>query len=78
MAIRDVVEHDGQDTVLANHVQYDNFGNPTESTAPIADFLFAFTGRPLDPDTGLYELSVTLLMPPSPRTTLLPAPADLP
>ena len=53
--IRDVVEHDGQDTVLVNHVQYDTFGNPTQSTAPIADFLFAFTGRPLDPDTGLYD-----------------------
>ena len=53
--IRDVVQHDGQDTVLANHVQYDSFGNPTESTAPIADFLFAFTGRPLDPDTDLYD-----------------------
>ena len=53
--IRDVVEHDGPDTVLVNQVQYDSFGNPTESTAPIADFLFAFTGRPLDPHTNLYD-----------------------
>ncbi len=53
--IRDVVRHDGQSTVLVNHVEYDSFGNPVDGTAPIADFLFAFTGRPVDPETGLYD-----------------------
>ena len=53
--VRDVVKYDGQETVLANHVHYDSFGNPADGTAPIADFLFAFTGRPYDSDVKLYD-----------------------
>jgi RHS repeat-associated protein len=49
--IRDVVDSAGE---LENHVQYDAFGRITDG-AVSADFLFAFTGRPYDPDTGLYD-----------------------
>ena len=50
MAIRAVVD---SAAALVQHRQYDSFGNA--DVTPIADFLFAFTGRPLDPDTGLYD-----------------------
>ncbi|GAG28854.1 unnamed protein product, partial [marine sediment metagenome] len=53
--IRDVVEYDGQGAVLDTHVQYDAFGGFTGATLPSVDFLFAFTGRPVDLETGLYD-----------------------
>jgi len=49
--VRDVVDSAGE---LQNHVQYDAFGRITDGTAS-ADFLFAFTGRPYDPETGLFD-----------------------
>ncbi len=37
-----------------HHFQYDGFGNSVGAASPAAaDFLFAFTGRPFDADTGL-------------------------
>jgi len=51
--IRDVVYYTNGS--LVNHVKYDSFGKAVESTAPIADFLFGFTGQRYDLDTGLYD-----------------------
>jgi len=40
---------------LVRHVEYTAFGRHANGTAPIADFLFGFTGRPFDDATGLYD-----------------------
>jgi len=48
--IRDVIDSAAS---LVQHRKYDSFGNA--DVTPVADFLFAYTGRPLDPDTGLYD-----------------------
>jgi len=50
--IRDVLNSSGQ---AVNHVKYNSFGKAVDSTAPIADFLFGFTGQPYDPATGMYN-----------------------
>ncbi len=50
--IRDIVDSTG---TVVNHRTYDTFGNITAETAPATDFPQAFTGRPLDADTGLYN-----------------------
>ncbi len=47
---------DDDSTVIApeHHFRYDAFGNAIGSTSPAAaDFLFGFTGRPFDAETGL-------------------------
>ena len=40
---------------LVRHVEYTAFGRHANGTAPIADFLFGFTGRPFDDDAALYD-----------------------
>ena len=50
--IRDVIDSTG---ALVRHVEYTAFGRHANGTAPIADFLFGFTGRPFDDATGLYD-----------------------
>ena len=50
--IRDVIDSTG---ALVRHVEYTAFGRHANGTAPIADFLFGFTGRPFDGDTALYD-----------------------
>jgi RHS repeat-associated protein len=53
--IRDIVEHDSQsgETTVVNHRKYDSFGRITSQTDETVDFIFGYTGKPLDPDTGL-------------------------
>jgi RHS repeat-associated protein len=53
--IRDLAEYDsGQsETTIANHRTFDAFGNITAQTNSAIATLFAFTGRELDPETGL-------------------------
>ena len=48
--IRDVIDSAAS---LVQHRKYDSFGNA--DVTPIADFLFAYTGRPLNVETGLYD-----------------------
>ncbi|MCC7084277.1 MAG: RHS repeat-associated core domain-containing protein [Pirellulales bacterium] len=49
--VRDWVRSSGGSTALADHAQYDAFGNRLD--APTVDSLFAYTGRYHDADTGL-------------------------
>lgn len=53
--IRDLVEYDANtDTsTVANHKQYDAFGNVTSETDAAIDSLFGYTGRPFDDASGL-------------------------
>ncbi len=44
-----------EQTTVVDHRQYDSFGNLTDQTGPTVDFIFGFTGRPLDKDTGLHN-----------------------
>jgi hypothetical protein len=46
---RDLVDSTG---TVQEHRQYDTFGRMISPATPPADFPFAFTGRPLDTDTG--------------------------
>ncbi len=48
--VRDLAVHNGSTTTVGNHRGFDAFGNLDPATV---DLLFAFTGRPLDRDTGL-------------------------
>jgi RHS repeat-associated protein len=50
--IRDIVDSTG---TVQEHRQYDTFGQIVSPANPTADFPQAFTGRPLDTDTGLYD-----------------------
>ncbi|MHB1034182.1 MAG: RHS repeat-associated core domain-containing protein [Pirellulales bacterium] len=50
--IRDVLDGAG---ALVHHRKYDSFGKSVDGTTPAADFLFGYAGRPLDPNTGLYD-----------------------
>lgn len=53
--LRDVARYEpasGQTTIV-NHLTYDAFGRITGQSNPAVTTLFAFTGRPLDPATGL-------------------------
>ncbi|MCC7083843.1 MAG: RHS repeat-associated core domain-containing protein, partial [Pirellulales bacterium] len=49
--VRDWVRSSGGSTTLADHAQYDAFGNRLD--APTVDSLFGYTGRYHDDDTGL-------------------------
>jgi RHS repeat-associated protein len=49
--VRDVI--DSMATVV-NHIRYDSFGKITLETNAAVDFLFAYTGRERDEETGLY------------------------
>jgi RHS repeat-associated protein len=49
--VRDVI--DSMATVV-NHIRYDSFGKITSETNAAVDFLFAYTGRERDEETGLY------------------------
>ncbi|MEW4454588.1 RHS repeat-associated core domain-containing protein [Bremerella sp. JC817] len=53
--VRDVVDYDsGTNTTTAqNHLAYDAYGNITSETNSSVDFLFAFTGRERDEESGL-------------------------
>ena len=49
--MRDIIDSAAE---LASHRDFDSFGNVTGGTVAVV-FAFAFTGRPLDADTGLYN-----------------------
>ncbi|MBM3273194.1 RHS repeat-associated core domain-containing protein, partial [Candidatus Kaiserbacteria bacterium] len=49
--IRDLVDETGS---VLNHIKYDSFGKVTSETNGAVDFLFAYTGRERDEETGLY------------------------
>jgi RHS repeat-associated protein len=49
--IRDLVDSSAS---LLNHVKYDSFGKVTAETNAAVDFLFAYTGREKDEETGLH------------------------
>ncbi len=53
--VRDLAAYDAglAETTIANHRIYHAFGAIVDETAPTVAHLFAFTGRPLDLDTGL-------------------------
>ena len=53
--IRDLAVYDPttDTTTGANHRTFDAYGNLQSQTNPAVDCLFAFTGRPLDQETGL-------------------------
>jgi RHS repeat-associated protein len=51
--VRDLVDASG---ALINHVDYTAFGQVLDQTAPDLGDRFLFTGRELDPATGLYHL----------------------
>ncbi len=50
--VRGLAEYDGQDTTIVDHYVYDAFGNETDHTGS-NDFLFKYTGRAFDEETGL-------------------------
>ncbi len=50
--IRDLVD---STVTRVEHRKYDSFGQITSPAPLTADFPFAFTGRPFDADTGLYN-----------------------
>jgi RHS repeat-associated protein len=49
--VRDLVDSAG---AIVDHIRYESFGSITSDTNAAVDHLFAFTGRELDPETGLY------------------------
>jgi RHS repeat-associated protein len=49
--VRDVIDLDGN---VLNHITYDAFGNITSTNTGAIDFNWAYTGKSLDRDTGLY------------------------
>gem|GEM_PF-1314195 len=53
--VRDLARYnpDTDRTTIVNHLTYDAFGQMTGQSNPAVTTLFAFTGRPLDPATGL-------------------------
>jgi len=59
--VRDLAQYDAESamTAVVDHRQYDSFGNfvsaidPATNQPAAVDFLFGFTGRPLDSATGL-------------------------
>lgn len=53
--VRDVANYDPPNdaTSVLNHRKFDSFGNITAESNSSVDFLFAYTGAYLDPDTGL-------------------------
>ena len=50
--VRDVVD---SSAALADHRKYDSFGRITQQSDDTVDYIFAYTGRPLDADTDLYD-----------------------
>jgi RHS repeat-associated protein len=48
--VKDIVDNNG---ALVNHVSYDSFGNVRSQTNP-TELRFAYTGRELDSESGLY------------------------
>ena len=48
--IRDVIDSTG---AVLNHIVYNSFGLVTSETNPAEEFRFGYTGRELDPETGL-------------------------
>ncbi len=51
--VRDLVILVAGSSQIANHRVFDSFGNVTSETDDAFDHLFAFTGRPIDGETGL-------------------------
>jgi len=53
--VRDLAEYDTgtNATTIANHIEYDSYGNVTAETNAAVDHLFAFTGRDRDEETDL-------------------------
>jgi RHS repeat-associated protein len=54
--VREVVDFNESTSVaqVVNHLTYDTFGRITSETNAAVDFLFAYTGRERDEETGLY------------------------
>ena len=50
-SVRDLVDSTG---VVRNHIVYSSFGQPLSESNPNIDCLFAFAGRELDLESGLY------------------------
>ena len=50
--VREVVNNSGG---AVNHVQFNSFGKPINSTAPLAGFPFGLDGMPYNATTGLYQ-----------------------
>ena len=48
---------------VVNEITYDAFGNVTVETNPDINFRFSYTGRELDPETGLYNYRTRYLDP---------------
>jgi RHS repeat-associated protein len=53
-SVRDVCVGGTSIGTLASHRTYDAFGQLVDPSAAV-DFIFGYAGRPLDPDTGLYD-----------------------
>ncbi|HUP81044.1 MAG TPA: RHS repeat-associated core domain-containing protein, partial [Pirellula sp.] len=49
--VRDLVDSSG---TVRNHITFDSFGRLADQTNATIDFLFAYTGREFDRETGLY------------------------
>jgi RHS repeat-associated protein len=49
-SVRDIVDDSGN---VENHIVYDSFGRVVSETTPAVDFLFGFTGRERDEESGL-------------------------
>jgi RHS repeat-associated protein len=51
-SVKVVLDNDGN---IVNQISYDAFGRITDESNPSVDFRFTYTGRELDPETGLYN-----------------------
>jgi RHS repeat-associated protein len=51
--VRDIASFNGSVTAIANHRTFSSYGQMLAQTNAATDLLFGFTGRELDPQTGL-------------------------
>ena len=51
-SVRVLLDNDGN---VVNEITYDAFGNITVESNSDVNFRFSYTGRELDPETGLYN-----------------------
>ena len=59
-SVKMLLDKDGN---VVNQITYDAFGNVTVETNPDINFRFSYTGRELDPETGLYNYRTRYLDP---------------
>ena len=59
-SVRMLLDNQGN---VVNQITYDAFGNITLETHPEVNFRFGYTGRELDPETGLYNYRTRLYDP---------------